>query len=106
MNENVSKQLVPRWLETTGIMVLGLPQNVQPSLAVPLFHEAPKGSEWIMADWMFLSFLIFAGIAFVAFLWALKAGWLSNLEDAKYYILEIDEEDYYTPEWAQEGDEA
>ncbi|MEJ2751609.1 MAG: hypothetical protein P8169_02825, partial [Chloroflexota bacterium] len=64
------------------------------------------GSEWVMADWMFLSFLIFAGVAFLAFLFALKAGWLSNLEDAKYYILEIDEEDYYTPEWAREGDDA
>jgi hypothetical protein len=50
--------------------------------------------------------LIFAGVAFLAFLFALKAGWLSNLEDAKYYILEIDEEDYYTPEWAREGDDA
>jgi nitrogen fixation-related uncharacterized protein len=76
------------------------------ALASPLYHEAPKGSEWVMADWMFLSFLIFAAVAFLAFLWALKAGWLSNLEDAKYYVLEIDEEDYYTPEWAREGDEA
>ncbi|MCB0083656.1 MAG: hypothetical protein KDE47_22105 [Caldilineaceae bacterium] len=71
--------------------------------AAPMLHDAPKGSEWIMADWMFLSFIIFAGTAFVAFLIALKSGYLSNLEDAKYYILDIDEADYYTPEWAREG---
>jgi hypothetical protein len=73
--------------------------------AAPLAHEAPAGSEWVMADWMFLSFIIFAGTAFVAFLLALKAGLLSNLEDAKYYILEIEEEDSYnTPDWVKEGD--
>ena len=71
--------------------------------AAPIRHDAPKGSEWVMADWMFLSFIIFAGAAFVAFLIALKSGYLSNLEDAKYYILDIDEADYYTPEWAREG---
>jgi heme/copper-type cytochrome/quinol oxidase subunit 2 len=88
------------------LMLPALALQTHHALASPLYHEAPKGSEWIMADWMFLSFLIFAGVAFLAFLFALKAGWLSNLEDAKYYILEIEEEDYYTPEWAREGDEA
>ena len=72
--------------------------------AAPVLHEAPEGSEWVMADWMFLSFIIFAGASFVAFLFALKIGLLSNNEDAKYYILEIDEPDYYTPDWAKEGD--
>ena len=72
--------------------------------AAPVLHEAPEGSEWVMADWMFLSFIIFAGASFVAFLFALKIGLLSNIEDAKYYILEIDEPDYYTPDWAKEGD--
>ncbi|MEZ4664030.1 MAG: hypothetical protein R2911_41380 [Caldilineaceae bacterium] len=75
----------------------------QTALAAPVLHEAPAGSEWIMADWMFLSFIIFAGAAFMAFLLALKSGQLSNLEEAKYYILEIDETDYYTPDWAKEG---
>lgn len=65
-------------------------------------HEAPPGSEWVMADWMFLSFIIFAGTAFVAFLLALKSGVLSNLEDAKYYVLEVEEEDFYTPDWAKQ----
>jgi hypothetical protein len=73
------------------------------SASPALAHEAPKGSEWVMADWMFLSFIIFAGTAFLAFIVALKAGWLSNLEEAKYYVLEIEEEDYYTPDWARTG---
>jgi hypothetical protein len=79
--------------------------SVSPAFASPLNHEAPPGSEWVMADWMFLSFAIFAGVSFIAFLLALKAGLLSNLEDAKYAILDIEEEDYYTPDWArEEGD--
>ena len=72
--------------------------------ASPAFaHDGPKGSEWAMADWMFLSFMLFAGSAFVVFLLVLKAGLLSNLEDAKLYVLHVDEEDYYTPDWAREG---
>lgn len=77
------------------------------AFAAPPLHEAPPGSEWIMADWMFLSFVIFAGVSFIVFLVVLKAGLLSNLEDAKYHILDIEEEDYYTPDWAKEqGDES
>lgn len=72
-------------------------------VAVPVYaHDAPEGSEWVMADWMFTTFIIFAGMALMVFLLALKAGLLSNLEEAKYYILDIDEEDYYSPEWAGE----
>ncbi len=73
-------------------------------LAAPvLAHDAPDdGAEWLMADWMLLSFLVFFGVALVAFIIALRRGMLSNLEDAKYYILSIDEPDYYTPEWARE----
>jgi hypothetical protein len=66
-----------------------------------LGHDQPVGAEWLMADWMLLSFLAFGAIALVAFLVALKRGYLSNLEDAKYHILTIDEPDYYTPEWAR-----
>ena len=64
-------------------------------------HDAPPGSEWVMADWMFLSFIIFAGTAYVAFMLALKSGLLSNNENAKFYLLEIEEEDFYTPDWAR-----
>jgi hypothetical protein len=66
-----------------------------------LGHDQPAGNEWIMADWMLLSFLAFGVVSLVAFLIALKRGYLSNLEDAKYHILTIDEPDYYTPDWAR-----
>jgi hypothetical protein len=71
-----------------------------------LAHGGPdEGAEWLMADWMLLSFLVFFGVALIAFLVAVRRGYLRNLEDAKYYILTIDEPDYYTPEWAREDDQ-
>lgn len=67
-------------------------------VAVPAFaHDGPEGAEWVMADWMFITFAIFAGGALIAFVVALKAGLLSDIEGAKYQILTIDEPDYYTP---------
>lgn len=98
-------QTASQWSKMTTSLVMTLIALfwlVRPALA----HEAPEGSEWVMADWMFLSFILFAGAALVLFLLALKAGLLSNLEDAKYYILDIEEEDYYTPEWAETGGDA
>lgn len=103
MNRIIHRRLNHNRLLIVASMLLGIFLFVQPALAAPQYHEAPKGSEWIMADWMFLSFVVFAGVAFLAFILALKSGLLSNLEDAKYYILDIDEEDYYTPDWAREG---
>jgi hypothetical protein len=68
-------------------------------------HEGPiDGAEWLMADWMLLSFLVFFLVALTAFVIALKRGLLSNLEDSKYHILTIDEPDYYTPDWVKEAD--
>lgn len=108
MDRIIQRQLNHKRILIVGSMLLGIFLYVQPALAAPPYHEAPKGSEWIMADWMFLSFLVFAGVAFMAFIFALKRGLLSNLEDAKYQVLDIDETDYYTPDWArdQEGSES
>lgn len=64
--------------------------------APALAHDTPEGSEWVMADWMFITFAVFAGIALIAFVLAYKAGLLSNIEDAKYQVLTIDEPDYYS----------
>lgn len=61
-----------------------------------LAHDGPEGAEWVMADWIFITFAVFAGGALIAFVAALKAGLLSNIEDAKYQILSIDEPDYYS----------
>jgi hypothetical protein len=68
-----------------------------------LGHEQPDGAEWLMADWMLLSFLVFGGAALAIFVVALRRGHFHNMEAAKYHILSIDEPDYYTPEWAREG---
>lgn len=72
-------------------------------VAYPVFaHDAPPGDDYQMADWMFFSFLIFFGVSFIVFLFALKRGWMSNPEDVKYQILTINEPDYYSPDWARE----
>ena len=68
------------------------------SIAPAFAHDGPEGAEWVMADWIFITFAVFAGGALIAFVAALKMGLLSNLEDAKYQILSIDEPDYYSNE--------
>lgn len=61
-------------------------------------HDAP----FIMSDWMVLAFLVFFSVALAAFVAAWKLGYFHDMESPKYYLLTIDEPDYYTPEWAQE----
>jgi hypothetical protein len=75
--------------------------------AAALAHDQPETdqSRWIMADWMLDAFFLFAGIAFVAFLIAWKNGHFHNLEQAARIPLLIEEEDYYTPEWALDEEE-
>ncbi len=75
---------------------------VTPAFAHSPLHDQPDGADWLMADWMLYSFLIFFMAGLFAFLIALKRGFFHNIEDAKYYILSIDEKDYYTPDWAKE----
>ena len=80
------------------------------ALAAPgaaLAHDAPENdqSKWVMVDWMMDAFFLFAGLALVAFIVAWKAGHFHNLEQAARIPLMIDEEDYYTPEWALDDEE-
>jgi len=72
--------------------------------AAALAHDAPESaqSKWVMADWMMDTFFIFAGLAFVAFLAAWKAGHFHELELHGGIPLLVEEEDYYTPDWALE----
>jgi hypothetical protein len=77
------------------------------ALAAPgaaLAHDAPESSQskWVMADWMMDTFFIFSGLAFVAFLAAWKAGHFHEVESHAGIALLVEEEDYYTPEWALE----
>ena len=80
------------------------------ALAVPaaaLAHDAPENnqSKWVMADWMMDTFFIFSGLAFVAFVAAWKAGHFHDLDSHGAIPLYVEEEDYYTPEWALEEEE-
>jgi heme/copper-type cytochrome/quinol oxidase subunit 2 len=75
------------------------------ALALPgtaLGHDAPENtqSKWVMADWMMDTFFIFAGLAFVAFLVVWKTGHFHELDSHASIPLYVEEEDYYTPEWA------
>jgi hypothetical protein len=75
--------------------------------ALALAHDQPetKQSRWVMADWMMDTFFIFGGLAFVAFLAAWKAGHFHELDRVGGLPLLVDEEDYYTPEWALDEEE-
>jgi hypothetical protein len=78
---------------------------VAPALAVA--HDAPETaqSKWVMADWMMDTFFIFSGLAFVAFLAAWKAGHFHELDSHAVIPLLVEEDDYYTPDWALEEEE-
>ena len=75
--------------------------------AVALAHDQPETnqSRWVMADWMLDTFFIFSGLAFIAFLAAWKAGHFQELDKIGSIPLYVDEEDYYTPEWALDEEE-
>ena len=70
-------------------------------------HDQPetKQSRWVMADWMMDTFFIFGGLAFTAFLAAWKAGHFQDLDRVGRLPLLVQEEDYYTPEWALDEEE-
>jgi peptidoglycan/LPS O-acetylase OafA/YrhL len=75
--------------------------------AVALAHDAPENDEskWVMADWMLDMFFVLAGTALVAFVLAWKAGHFHNLDEAARVPRQVDEEDYYTPDWARDEEE-
>jgi len=75
--------------------------------ATAFAHDQPETnqSRWVMADWMLDTFFIFSGLALVAFLAAWKAGHFHELEQHGAIPLVVEEEDYYTPEWALDEEE-
>jgi hypothetical protein len=80
------------------------------ALAVPaaaLAHDQPETSQsrWVMADWMMDAFFIFSGFALVVFLTAWKLGHFRDLDQAATIPLFVEEEDYYTPDWALDEEE-
>jgi peptidoglycan/LPS O-acetylase OafA/YrhL len=86
-------------------LVVALLALTWPALA--LAHDQPetKQSRWVMADWMVDTFFIFSGLALVAFLAAWKAGHFHELDRVGSIPLYVDEEDYYTPDWALDEEE-
>ena len=70
-------------------------------------HDQPetKQSRWVMADWMMDTFFVFSGLALVAFIAAWKAGAFHDLDSHASIPLYVEEEDYYTPEWALSEEE-
>jgi len=72
--------------------------------AAAFAHDAPETaqSRWVMVDWMLEAFFVFAGFALLVFIWAWKAGHFHDLESQAAIPLLIEEEDYYTPDWALE----
>jgi hypothetical protein len=75
--------------------------------ALALAHDQPetKQSRWVMADWMMDTFFIFSGLAVLAFVAAWKAGHFHELDRLGSLPLLVEEEDYYTPEWALDEEE-
>ena len=75
--------------------------------AVALAHDQPETnqSRWVMADWMMDTFFIFSGLAVIAFVAAWKAGHFQELDRVGEIPLLVEEEDYYTPEWAYDEEE-
>jgi hypothetical protein len=75
--------------------------------AAALAHDQPENaqSKWVMADWMLDTFFIFSGLALVVFLVAWKLGHFQDLEQAASIPLYVEEEDYYTPDWALDEEE-
>jgi hypothetical protein len=70
-------------------------------------HDAPENdqSRWVMADWMLDTFFVFSGFALVAFIAAWKAGHFQDLDAHASIPLLVEEEDYYTPDWALDEEE-
>ncbi len=93
-----------RRLALTAFVLAGL-ALLSPALAFAHDQPETKRSRWVMADWMLNTFFIFAGLAVVAFLAAWKAGHFHELDRMGAIPLLVQEEDYYTPEWALEEEE-
>jgi hypothetical protein len=75
--------------------------------AIAFAHDQPETSQsrWVMADWMMDTFFIFSGLAVLAFITAWKAGHFQELDKQGGLPLLVEEEDYYTPEWALDEEE-
>lgn len=90
----------PPRLATAGLALAAICAAASPAVAA--VYPTEEGAK-IMADWVVLAFLVFFCSALLVFLIAVRRGYFSNLEAAKYYLLTVDEPDYYTPDWIKEA---
>jgi hypothetical protein len=82
---------------------LGLAAAVLLATAAPAgAHDQPSGrtASFVMADWIFWTFVLFGGASFFGACAAWKLGHFRDMDDQRMVPLYIDEPDYYTPEWA------
>jgi protein-S-isoprenylcysteine O-methyltransferase Ste14 len=88
-----------------AVAVVAVSALTLPTLAFA--HDQPESnqSRWVMADWMMDTFFIFSGLAVLAFLAAWKAGHFHELDRQGSLPLLVEEEDYYTPDWALDEEE-
>jgi hypothetical protein len=88
-----------------AVTVVAVSALTMPTLAFA--HDQPESSQsrWVMADWMMDTFFIFSGLAVLAFLAAWKAGHFHELDRQGSLPLLVEEEDYYTPDWALDEEE-
>jgi hypothetical protein len=88
-----------------SILVAATSALAWPALA--LAHDQPESAKarWVMADWMMDTFFVFAGLALVCFIAAWKGGHFQELDLQAGIPLLVDEQDYYTPEWALDEEE-
>jgi Ca2+/H+ antiporter len=90
------------------LAILALPVLAALMLPAAAFaHDQPetKQSNWVMADWMMDTFFVFSGLALIAFVAAWKTGAFHELDTHASIPLYVEEEDYYTPEWAKDEEE-
>jgi len=87
------------------VVVVVLAALVVPASALPHDQPETQQSRWVMADWMLDTFFVFAGIAAISFIAMWKTGHFQELDKVAEIPLYIEEEDYYTPEWALDEEE-
>jgi hypothetical protein len=88
-----------------AVLVVAVAALVVPAAAFAHDQPETQQSRWVMADWMLDTFFVFAGAAAVAFIAMWKAGHFQELDKVAQVPLYIEEEDYYTPEWALDEEE-
>jgi hypothetical protein len=90
------------------IVALLLVMVVMMTFAAPAWsHDQPEGRDasYVMADWMFWTFVLFGGSSLLGACVAWKLGFFRDMDDQRLVPLYIDEPDYYTPEWALDPDD-